>query len=164
MSSPEYLAGAEYKRVSAIVSRGFAVGVLAAHITWMLGDNEWQRPIWRERAVPPDGKTFTTRTFDQYLLRPAREGLRMPSLLTVQKLCEADPKHGARAIGMLCQEIPNYDERIKTDRQAVFATAAGLADHLRGAELEGTARILRIYFPSSEDRERLAKLLVAAEG
>jgi len=60
MSDPAVIAGSRHRLTSQAVQGGYAVRVLAGHITWMLGDNEWGRPVWRERAVPPDGKTFQT--------------------------------------------------------------------------------------------------------
>jgi hypothetical protein len=108
-------AGRAYASAWNSLRRGDAVRTLAWHICWMLGDNDWHRPIWQERRVPPDGRTFTTATFDAYLLRPAREGLEMPSLLMVHKLCEANAEHGARAITLLEQAIPDYQIRVKVD-------------------------------------------------
>ena len=119
MNDPASMAGERYRLASQTIRSGFAIRVLAAHITWMLGDNDWKRPVWRERRVPPDGKTFDTPTFRDYLLRPAREGLELPSLLTVHKLCEADKDHGAKALAMLEREIPNYDALIEADEKAV---------------------------------------------
>ena len=128
MSDTPSLAGERWRLAAETISGGFAVKVLAAHITWMLGDNDWKRPVWRERAIPPDGKTFDTPSFDQYLLRPLREGLALPTLLTVHKLCEADPKHGATAIAMLRREIPGYDARIKEDQKAVQDASREIVD------------------------------------
>lgn len=120
MSDPASAAGERWLLAAQTIRGGFAVKVLAAHITWMLGDNDWKRPVWRERAIPPDGKTFETVAFDQYLLLPEREGLDLQSLLTVHKLCEADPKYGAQAIAMLRREIPDYEERIGRDCKVVL--------------------------------------------
>jgi hypothetical protein len=108
-------AGRAYTSAWNSLRRGDAVRTLAWHICWMLGDNDWHRPIWQERRVPPDGRTFTTATFDAYLLRPAREGLEMPSLLMVHKLCEANAEHGVRAITFLGQAIPDYEARVKAE-------------------------------------------------
>src|SRR4029450_2707671 len=108
-------AGRAYASAWNSLRRGDAVRTLAWHICWMLSDNDWHRPIWQERRVPPDGRTFTTATFDAYLLRPAREGLEMPSLLMVHKLCEANAEHGARAITLLGQAIPDYEARLQAE-------------------------------------------------
>jgi hypothetical protein len=122
-------AGRAYASAWNSLRRGDAVRTLAWHICWMLGDNDWHRPIWQERRVPPDGRMFTTATFDAYLLRPAREGLEIPSLLMVHKLCEANVEHGARAITLLGHAIPDYEARVKAD----------LA-HVRDAQSEQVAR------------------------
>jgi hypothetical protein len=129
MNNSATIAGDRWRLVAQTIRGGFAIKVVAAHITWMLGDNEWHRPVWRERAVPPDGKTFQTATFDKYLLLPEREGLDLPSLLAVHKLCEADPKYGAQAIAMLRGEIAEYDQRIKADHNGVLDALPRLAAH-----------------------------------
>jgi hypothetical protein len=129
MSNPAAIAGERYRLAWQVIQGGDAVGALAGHITWMLGDNDWKRSVWRERAVPPDGKTFQTKTFDQYLLQPAREGLGLPTLLTVHKLCEADPKYGAKAIAMLRAEIGYYDERVKADHRGLLDELPRLPKH-----------------------------------
>jgi hypothetical protein len=121
MDDPAQEAGRSYRDAANSIRGGFAVRILAGHVVWMLGDNDWGRPVWRERKVPPDGKTFNTPSFDQYLLRPEREGLHMPSLLSVHNICGADKKHGARAIHLMRKEILEYDAKLKQDRKAVEA-------------------------------------------
>jgi hypothetical protein len=122
-------AGRAYASAWNSLRRGDAVKTLAWHIRWMLGENDWHRPIWQERRVPPDGRTFATATFDAYLLRPAREGLEMPSLLTVHKLCEANPEHGLLAIESLRHVIPNYDARVAHDLAQVRHAQPPMTDH-----------------------------------
>lgn len=143
---PDAAAGSEYQTAAQTIRKGFAIQVMAFHICWMLGDNQWRRPVWRERAVPPDGKHFDTPSFDEYLLRPAREGLHMPSLLAVHKLCEADPKHGAKAIALMRREIAGYDAMIEADEKAVLDAAPKLAEQggdRRSTEFQGANSTLK---------------------
>jgi hypothetical protein len=137
MSDPAFIAGERYHLATQTI-RGDGISILTAHITWMLGHHEWHRPVWRDRVVPPDGQTFQTASFDQYLLFPPPEGLGLPSLLLVHKMCEADPLDGVRAIAMLRREIRDYDARVNggsTQLEQAVAAYRALSDAERVAFL-----------------------------
>ena len=114
--TPEHLAGQRYVETSRIVDKGgHGLEILAAHITFMMGKNEWKRPIWQYRILP-DGKEIRLNRFEDYLLLPAREGLKLPSLRNLDANLKTLPdKKGMEALMMLREAIPDWDEQVKND-------------------------------------------------
>ena len=97
---------------------------LALHIQHMVeGVRDFPGPLWRDREVPPEWRRVHLDRFEDYLLKPAREGLGVPSLLRLHNHLTGHDE-GERAIAILRREIPGYDARIERERTAAVKPAA----------------------------------------
>jgi len=115
--TPEREAGISYTEALKVVDvGGQGLIALATHICFALGRNIWGRPVWQKRLMP-DGKEIVLDKFEDYLLLPPREGLKLPSLYTVnQTLASLPDGVGKEALMLIRKEIHDWDERI--DREA----------------------------------------------
>ena len=90
--------------------------ILAKHIPYALGHNPNKRVTWKRRAVPPEGKIIELDRFEDYLLKPVREGFGLPSLYFVDGAMKLLGNKGQSALSALRQEIPDWDERVERER------------------------------------------------
>lgn len=114
---PERIAGQRYTEAVRILDiGGHNAEALALHIAFMLGKNEWNRPIWQKRELS-DGKVIELEKFEDYLLFPPREGLKQPSLINIDANLKTLPdKKGMEALRMIREAIPDWDDRIENER------------------------------------------------
>ena len=70
------------------------------------------------RLAGSAGRVITLERFEDYLLRPAREGLGIPSLLWLSKVLDAheDLVEREAAFAAVRQEIPDFDARVEKER------------------------------------------------
>ena len=100
-----------------VMSGGAALRGLASHLVVMVnGNSEYAGGLWRERAWPD--RTITLDRFEDYLLKPVRDGLGIPSLLWLSRVLDAheDKDEREKAIAALRQEIPDFDDRVDEER------------------------------------------------
>lgn len=104
---------------------GQALRLLAGHITAMVrgANTPWGKfdgPLWRVREFPdgPSGRVITLDRFEDYLLRPSREGLGIPSLLWLSRVLSAHEDKAEResALAAVRQEIPDFDALVEAER------------------------------------------------
>lgn len=117
MSTREQDAGELYSQAcDAVMRGGVNISMIVNHIIIMVRgwDKYPEGNLWRVRAVPPEGKEVRLERFEDYLLRPAREGLGFASLLEVQKILEAHKRkdEADTALAILRELIPDYDQRV----------------------------------------------------
>ena len=115
--SREQEAGELYSQArGAVMEGGVRISMIVNHIITMI--RGWEKypegHLWRDREVPPEGKAVHLDRFEDYLLKPAREGLGFSSLLEVHKIIEAHNRKAAAdtALALLRQEIPDYDAKV----------------------------------------------------
>ena len=125
MITPEREAGEMYTSTLNAVQRGtHSASMLAGHIVLVVkGTVNHKGPLWKLREVPPEGKRIELSRFEDYLLKPPRDGLGLPSLLYVNNVLKAHEK-GAEALEILRQEIPDFDARVKADADRLALKAA----------------------------------------
>src|SRR5262245_35370539 len=116
-TDPERVAGEQCSIMRETLGTGDWPSMLPAHLLVMLGDNEWQRPIWQRRRMPPEGRLVVLKRFDDYLMKPFREGLGFKSWWTVHSALETQGGDGSRAIDRLGEVVEDYDEKVRRDRQ-----------------------------------------------
>ena len=117
MRTREQEAGELYSQArGAVMEGGVRISMIVNHIITMI--RGWEKypegHLWRDREVPPEGKAVHLDRFEDYLLKPAREGLGFSSLLEVHKIIEAHNRKAAAdtALALLRQEIPDYDAKV----------------------------------------------------
>jgi hypothetical protein len=96
----------------AVRSGGHDLRLLAGHLPLMIkGTHEHKGPLWRDRVVPPDGRRIHLDSFRDYLLRPAREGLGLPSLHFLRQVLSAvdDRNKGIEALDLVAKELKRVD-------------------------------------------------------
>jgi hypothetical protein len=128
----EQKAGEMYRQAVGEVSNGaHNIEMLARHIEHMLtGIQKFPGPMWRERLVPPEGKHVVLDKFEDYLRRPAREGLGFKSLHQVDLMLKAAGKAGTEALTALRAEIHDWDQRVSLEKTRQTSKAApALAQH-----------------------------------
>ena len=65
----------------AVRAGGHELSMLSGHLHHMLrGTSQFPGALWQVRRVPPEGLMVELEHFKDYLLKPAREGLGLPSL------------------------------------------------------------------------------------
>ena len=100
-----------------VMQGGDSLRMLAGHIPAMVyGVKDNDGALWQDRAFPD--KTVHLDRFEDYLLKPARDGLGIPSLLWLSRVLDAHEEKGERerAIAALRQEIPDFDGRVEKER------------------------------------------------
>ena len=117
MKTKEREAGELYNRGrEAVRNGGHEMSMLAGHIEMMvLGTTDFPGPLWQCRELPPDGKVVELEVFEDYLLKPARDGLGLKSLAQLDGVLKATDG-GERAIELVRQEIRDYDARVRGDK------------------------------------------------
>jgi len=114
--SPEEVAGESYTTASKAISQGaHGMELLALHIPYALGHNEDGYIAWRKRILPPDHKIVELDRFEDYLLKPVREGFGLPSLYFLDGAMKLLGQKGKPALAALRQEIPDWDERVERE-------------------------------------------------
>ena len=109
-----------------VMKGGNSLRSLARHIkTVVFGNEEMEGPLWRARQWPD--QTITLDRFEDYLLKPAREGLGIPDFAWLLDVLQAHPEKGERddAIKAVIHEIPDFIDRaevIKRKREVKEAT------------------------------------------
>lgn len=120
----EEIVGEDYYSVStSLDGTKFGFVELARHIRRVLGANQWHEPIWRIRVFP-DGKIVELDKFEEYLLKPVREGFGLESLYALHSAMLGIGREGKDAIDALCKEIPDWKERIKDESVKLTAKEA----------------------------------------
>ena len=100
-----------------VMSGGAALRGLASHLVVMVnGNSEYAGGLWRERAWPD--RTITLERFEDYLLKPVREGLGIPDLAWLLDVLEAHPEKDERtaAIAAVVSEIPDFIGRAEKQK------------------------------------------------
>jgi len=177
MRSAEEVAGDD----CTIMHRQFAgrdwTRMLPAHIVAMLGNNHYGVPLWRRRAMPPDGQIFELDSFEDYLTKPFREGLGLKSWWAIHCALETQGTRGLQAIEMIRREIgrERYDRNVELSRWQIVGEgeAAGPAIHAgpgRGKTVDvihrlpkGPTSTGRIVARLKRDRPDIAERLARGE-
>lgn len=105
---------------TAVRTGGNSLRSLAGHLVAMVnGNGEFEGPLWRVRSFPD--RTVTLARFEDYLLRPSREGLGIPSLLWLRRVLEAheDPAERAAALAAVRAEVADFDRRADSQQSAM---------------------------------------------
>jgi len=89
---------------------------LARHIRSVLGDNQWKRPIWQVRVLQPDNRVVELTKFEDYILKPVREGFGMDSLFALDATMKGIGREGKLALDAIRKEIPDWDARVEKAR------------------------------------------------
>ena len=120
MKTKEQLAASLYGfGRTAVRDGGNSLRSLAGHIVAMVnGNGEFDGPLWRAREF--SDRTMTLERFEDYLLRPSREGLGIPSLLWLRRVLDAHEDLAERlaALAAVRAEIPDFDARVEAERAA----------------------------------------------
>ena len=111
-----------------VMKGGNSLRSLARHIkTVVFGNEEMEGPLWRARQWPD--QTITLERFEDYLLKPAREGLGIPSMLWLRRVLNAHPEKEERedALKAVRQEVPNFDAKADAEerKELLSVDAAG---------------------------------------
>lgn len=122
-SSPEKAAGDDCTTMHRRFAGSDWTRDLPLHISAMLGNNEWGVPIWRRRAMPPDGKIFELESFEDYLMRPFRDGLGLKSWWAIDCALKTQGEVGREAIAMIEQEIgrEKYRDNVNLSRLEIVS-------------------------------------------
>jgi len=102
----------------------FEIKGLPYQILFLLGYGADNTEHWSVRQ-PPFGGDFVSENFEDYLLKPAREGINLPSLNILDKLLKlgssekqlqthGDHQYFEKALEVLSKEIPDYDKKVAT--------------------------------------------------
>ena len=100
-----------------VMRGGDSLRMLATHIPAMVyGVKGNDGPLWQDRAF--NDKVIHLDRFEDYLLKPARAGLGIPSLLWLSRVLDAHEDQAEReaAFSALRQEIPDFDGRVEKER------------------------------------------------
>lgn len=101
-----------------VMEGGNSLRSLARHIAVMVFGNDDHEPgLWKSRQWPD--QTIHLDRFEDYLLRPAREGLGVPSLKWLRRVLDAHPEKDEReeALRAVRQEVPDFDERADAEER-----------------------------------------------
>lgn len=127
----------------AVLKGGNSLRSLAGHIVAMVNGvpTRFDGPLWRVREFQQGrGTIITLDRFEDYLLKPPREGLGIPSLLWLRRVLEAHPEKDEReaALHAVRAEIPDFDEQ--ADAQGRKELLSGEAAQTHGGAREGAGR------------------------
>lgn len=110
--SIEEIVGEDYYVVSrSLDSAKYGLTSLARHICHVLGDNQWHEPIWRVRVLH-DGKIVELDKFEDYLLKPVRDGFGLSSLYAIDAAMKGVGREGELALDAIRKEIPDWNDRV----------------------------------------------------
>lgn len=122
----------------AVQSGGLELHTLAMHLIIMIkGTPEFEGPLWPVRELS-DGKIVKLDRFVDYLLRPVRDGLELPSMYFLKQTLEATmpAKDGDRALAMvraeLTKEHVDFDKQAKLDAMKLHGEREALPEIERG--------------------------------
>lgn len=115
--TPEMLAGQACTDMHARFAGSDWTRELPAHIRVMLGNNEFGVPLWKRRAMPPTGQIFELNRFEDYLMKPFREGLGFTSWWTIHAVLETQGANGLQAIALIRKKVRDYDGKVQADRR-----------------------------------------------
>jgi len=102
----------------AVRDGGLELHSLARHLILMIdGTNEFKEPLWPIRELS-DGRVIELDYFIDYLLKPAREGLHLPSLYFLKQTLEATTPVDAGATALARVRATLASEDIDFDAQA----------------------------------------------
>ena len=144
IKTPEQEAGKlYYEALDAIDSGSTALFSLALHIRHMVeGTVHFPGPLWQVREFPdgPNGKVITLDKFEDYLLKPAREGLGYKTLLNLHDILKGThTKEADQALEILKREIPDFEARVEKERAKATARLVETAKEHGGAR-DGAGR------------------------
>ena len=100
-----------------VMQGGYSLRTLATHISDMVyGIKGNDGALWKDRAF--NDKIIHLDSFEDYLLKPARDGLGIPSLLWLARVLDAheDKEEREKALAALRQEIADFDARVDEER------------------------------------------------
>ena len=128
--SREQEAGVLYEEgAKAVRAGGHELSMLASHLIFMVkGTAVYQGSLWPLRILH-DGREIRLDRFMDYLTKPARVGLGLPSMHFLRQVLKATPDRGEEALGLVQEELRR--ELIDFD---------SVADHDRDAELARRTR------------------------
>ena len=118
---------------------------LARHIRSVLGDNQWNRPIWKVRVLQPDSRIVELDKFEDYILKPVREGFGMDSLFAFDAAMKTAGREGKLALDAIRKEIPDYDKKVST-------TESNELDKLKCELAYLKSKIRDVYFDKASIR------------
>ena len=110
-NSREEEAGILYvEGVKAVSSGGHELRMLAGHLRLMIrGTSDFPGPLWRVRRIPPEGRLVELDRFADYLLRPVRVGLELPSFHVLRQILKASSDQGETTLQMVREELKRVD-------------------------------------------------------
>jgi hypothetical protein len=123
MRNREEEAGFWYEEgAKAVRAGGHGLKTLAGHLIFMIdGTSEFAGPLWPVRILH-DRREFRLERFVDYLRKPTRMGLGLPSLHFLRHVLEATPKDGERALALvraeLAREGVDFDAAADSERDA----------------------------------------------
>jgi hypothetical protein len=95
-----------YQGVDAIKTGGHELYMLANHLILMIqGTSTFVGPLWPSRILQPDRKKIKLDRFIDYLCKPIREGLGLPSLHFLRQVLKASKSDGELALQLVRQEL-----------------------------------------------------------
>ncbi len=103
----------------AVRAGGHELSMLSGHLHHMLrGTSQFPGALWQARRVPPEGLMVELEHFRDYLLRPAREGLGLPSLHFLRQTLNAMPD-GPEVLALVRKQFTlegmDFDAQAKRD-------------------------------------------------
>ena len=141
-----------------VMRGGDSLRMLATHIPAMVyGVKGNDGPLWQDRAF--NDKVIHLDRFEDYLLKPARDGLGIPSLLWLSRVLDAheEKEEREKALAALRQEIPDFDDRVedeqtkdkvrRLDAEGNRGAPAGNQNAAKGKENKG------VIYPFDSDRK-----------
>lgn len=138
------------KQLSTQMDRGgFLLNELPKTLRTVLGENEWQASMWRERVDKDTGEIYKFDKFEDFIAAPPTAGLGA-SMKVLKEICREDPV----ALDMIDQavQMPHGGSRVKVLNQQL--------DHDEEAKQDGSSRHLRRL---RKDRPDLHEKVLAGE-
>jgi hypothetical protein len=90
----------------AVSAGGDQLGLLASHLILMIrGTGNYPGALWPSRIVPPDNREIRLDRFIDYLRKPMREGLKLPSMHFLRQVLKASSDDGAIALELVRHEL-----------------------------------------------------------
>jgi hypothetical protein len=135
MHSREQEAGVLYEQgAQAVRAGGSELHLLASHLALMIkGTVNHAGPLWPVRVLH-DGREIRLDRFIDYLRKPEREGLGIPSLHFLRQVLKASPNHGEEALNLVKKELAK--EHVDLDETADRERDAAMMKH----QLKATGR------------------------
>lgn len=121
-----------------VMQGGDSLRMLATHIPAMVyGVKGNDGALWKDRAFPD--RMIHLDRFEDYLLKPARDGLGIPSLLWLARVLDAheDKDEREKALAALRQEIADFDARVEKERARASVKVDAAKTHEEAGKLGG---------------------------